>query len=101
MILKWILKIGLGRRGRNFYGSGQEKVLNSCERNKKISCSVKCGAFLDWETVSFKGGMCSLKLTYGKEIFSKLIFWIRIKVSFLCSVFSVSYGFRLNYVTRG
>jgi len=86
----------LGGRGRNFCGSGQEDVLNSCESNKKISCSLKCGAFLDWETKSFQEGMCSLELTYGKEIFSKLIFWIKIKASFLCSVFSVSYGFRLN-----
>ena len=71
-----------GGRGLNFYDSGKVKVLNPCESNKKISCSLKCGAFLDWETVSFQEGMCSLELTYGKEIFSKLIFWIRIKASF-------------------
>ena len=60
IILKWILKIGLGGRGRNFYGSGQEKVLGSCESNKKINCSIKCGTFLDGETVSFQEGMCFL-----------------------------------------
>jgi hypothetical protein len=80
--------------GRNFYGSGQGQFVSSCELNKgkfflhKMRSIHRLGNLL-----AFQEGTCSLKLTYDSENFSKHIFWIRIKVVVICSVFSVSYGF--------
>jgi len=47
IILKWILKNGMGENGLDSYGSGQGQVAGCCEYTYIPSGYIKCGIFYD------------------------------------------------------
>ena len=61
----------MGRHGQDCSGSAFGQVAGFCECGNEPSCSIKCGEFLDWVSVSFSGRPCSMLLVRPRAEISR------------------------------